>query len=138
MLRETLLKPLLFISQVDLEAWVEQGKAALEDGVLTLQEESVAYRLEPGVRIGELLAGDDQAGLVGEIRTVVALQSAGAEYCRDSVIMGDTAYSCEEGFVCQQPEPPAEAAFQAGGQESAKNEKQSDADLLAEFLLKHI
>lgn len=89
----------LFIAQAKLESWLEEGKISFEDNVLTLLAEQVAYRLEPAVRVLSLLGGEDAAGLLGRTLTVAELTASGAEHYRDSLILGDTAYQCEEGFL---------------------------------------
>ena len=133
----------LFVSQGKLEAWVEGAKVTFQDNVLTLLAEKVSYRLEPAARILRVLDGLDRAGLVGKALTIAELTAQKAEHYRDSVILGDTAYECEEGFmgtaesVVSAPEPASVAApptAPAVEPEAADN----SADLLAEFMLKHL
>lgn len=125
----------LFVSQPTLEAWVETGKVRFEDNLLTLLADQATYELVPAVRILGLLDGDDLAGLVGQLQTGEELAAIGAEQYRDSVILGDTAYQCEEGFVgtkqggTKRSEPTVEL--------SAEGER-SDMDLLTEFMLKNL
>jgi hypothetical protein len=122
----------LFISQTKLEAWVNDGKVTFEDNVLTILAEKAAYRLEPAAHITTLLDGQDTAKLVGQTWTIADLENLGAEYYRDSVILRDTAYQCEEGFVgTQQRRDPTPPPIQA-------HQPQTDVDLLADFLLKNL
>ncbi|MEE8410474.1 MAG: hypothetical protein V3T05_12785 [Myxococcota bacterium] len=139
----------LFISQQELEIWVEEGKVSLEDNVLTLLAEGASYQVVPAVRILGLLDGQDAAGLVGTTQSVADLEAMGAEHFRDSLILGDTAYQCDEGFLGtpsagaamtpapegQTPDPASAEATDAGG---PKDHTESDAELLTAFLLKHL
>jgi hypothetical protein len=132
------MKP-LFVLQQNLEAWIEQGEAMFQDDVLRFSAKNVAYKLEPAVQITELLAGEDVSQLLGEIYLLADLKTAGAEHCRDSVILGDTAYGCEEGFVCiQAGQVTTAASSQAPTESTSDNAAKSDVDLLAEFMLKHL
>ena len=87
------------------------------------------------VRFTELVDGQDAHKLVGKVKAVEALRLGGAEISLGAVVMGDTAYQVEEGFMlavplpaATVPRPPSQKAAPAkpGGQE---------ADLLAQFIL---
>jgi hypothetical protein len=126
---------LLFVSQATLEAWMEADKVRFEDNLLTLLADQATYELAPAVRILGLLDGDDSAGLVGQVQTVAELAAINAEQYRDSVILGDTAYQCEEGFVGTR-QGGANRLVQAP--ESSPDRERSDMDLLTEFMLKNL
>jgi hypothetical protein len=132
----------LFISQAKLESWVEQGKVTFEDGVLTLLAEKASYVMAPAVRVLALVAGQDATGLVGQTRTLASLTALGAEAYSGSLLLGETAYQCEEGFVSTEapaaaPAPPSAPAAAAPAAPAAPATT-SDADLLTDFLLKHL
>ena len=131
------MKP-LFVSQQNLEAWIERGEATFQDNVLTLSAKNAAYNLEPAVHVTSLLAGEDVSGLLGKFHSMADLKASGAEHCRDSVILGDTAYECEEGFLCFQAANHAAAASSQAQTEATSDGAKTDAELLAEFLLKHL
>jgi hypothetical protein len=95
----------LFIAQAKLEGWIEGGKVTFQDNLLTLLAEKVAYRVEPAARITRVLDGEDRTGLVGKSVTVAELQAQKAEHFQGTVILGDTAYECEDGFMGT-AEPP--------------------------------
>lgn len=124
----------LFINQQKLESLIEEGKVTFEDNVLTILAEQKSYTLAPAVKVLGLLDGEDSAGLVGQIWAVAEIEAKGGEHYRDSVILGETAYQCEEGFAGTQAPGPGDAAPAA----QPAGEEQSDADLLTEFLLKHL
>lgn len=89
----------LFIPQTVLYRWVDTGKVTFDNSILTLLAEKKAYSVTPAVRIMKLVAGDDTAALLGKVRTLSKLQELGAEHMSDSVILGDTAYEVQEGFI---------------------------------------
>jgi len=89
----------LFIPQSVLDNWVESGKVVFNDNILTLARENKAYTLTSAVRFLKLIDGDDKANLLGRLRTIEKLYELGAEHMSDSVILGDTAYEVQEGFI---------------------------------------
>lgn len=95
----------LFIAQAKLEGWIESGKVSFQDGLLTLLAEKVAYRVEPAARILKVIDGVDRAGFVGKSVTVAELEAQKAEHFQGTIILGDTAYECEDGFMGT-AEPP--------------------------------
>src|SRR5438046_9029258 len=44
-------------------------------------------------------AGDDNAGLLAKVKTTDALKQMGAEHYMESVILGETAYQVQQGFL---------------------------------------
>lgn len=89
----------LFIPQSVLDKWVETGKVVFNDNHLTLVNEKKTYTLTSAVRFMSLLDGDDKHKLLGRLRTLEKLAEIGAEHMSDSVILGDTAYQVQEGFI---------------------------------------
>ena len=138
----------LFVSQHTLEQWLEKEEVAFSDDVLTLLDTGARYQMEAAVRVLALLDGEDSAGLMGRVWAVSELEQKGAEHSHDSVILGDTAYQCEVGFVgrtrldapAAQEEPQAQVASSIGEAlgETAKDGSKSEVDLLTDFFLKNI
>lgn len=165
----------LFVSQTKLEEWIDKGEVTFEDDVLTLLAHGTSYRMVAAAKVTTILDGHDEAGLLGNVWTIEDLERRGAEYMHDSIILGDTAYQCDPGFVGQkqvapqaasQPEPavaaplppspasPTAPARPATGavppplpKQTRGNapppavkpeEKESDMDLLTDFLLKNL
>src|SRR5688572_16454501 len=144
----------LFIPQTVLDKWVENGKVEFNDGKLTLLRERKTYTLTPAVRFMKLIDGQDTHGLLGRLRSAEKLAEIGAEHMSDSVILGDTAYEVQEGFiaivlaedevtaheqaiVAQPATPPApvpqpEAPVQMTATPATEG---NDAELLTKFLL---
>ena len=97
-----------------------------------------------------MAATEDTVGLVGQELTLERVGELGYEHYQDSLIVGETAYQCEEGFLGTLEGGPAQAAAPAAvpaaapvaapaaKAESSKDQTESDADLLTDFLLKHL
>lgn len=109
----------LFVSQAQLETWIDQGMVTFSDNVLTLATTGAAYVLEPAARVTALLDGTDVREWVGTVVVLAVLEAQGAEHLHDSILVGETAYRCESGFLGELQETTS-----------------ADRGLLEDFLLK--
>src|SRR5919204_5343109 len=91
----------LFVPQTTLDKWVERGRVELKGHVLTLIREKKSFNLSSAVRFLKLEAGEDKAGLLNKVRTLDALKQIRAEQYLDSVILGDSAYKVQLGFLAE-------------------------------------
>ena len=90
----------LFISQDRMDSWTVEDRIKVDGDVMTLQGDGRAFKIVPAVRFMKVAGGDeDQHQLVGKVKTVEALVSQGAEHYHDSVILGETAYDVQNGFL---------------------------------------
>jgi hypothetical protein len=137
-----------FFTQLMLEQWIDDGEVLFENDTLTIFEQNVSYRLVPAVRVTGLIDGEDAAGLVGTTAAIADLQARGAEHVQGSLLIGDTAYTCEDGFVpdlatmpkAQTSTPAAAPTPIAPEAEPARvgSSLGEPEDMLADFLLKHL
>jgi hypothetical protein len=131
----------VFFPQQALDTWLEQGRIQLVDDEMTLKPDGARYRLTSAVRVLEEVAeGTDPHDLVGKVKGIEQLQSLGGEHYADSVVLGDNAYSVQEGFLGEAIDDPAPAAGTsvasaapraAGG----KRKSTDDVNPLIRFLL---
>ncbi len=149
----------LFVPQSVLDKWSEQGRIAVDGNVLTILGEGKNFSLTSAVRFMKMEAGDDTAGLLQKVKTTDALKQMGAEHYMESVILGESAYQVQQGFladanalrraaaVSTPPAPkaapaPAKApeAAPTAAQAAAKAEekKSGEQDMLAQFLLDNL
>ncbi len=89
----------LFISQAQLDRWTEAGRIELDGDVMTLPALGRAFRLQPAVQVVASVEGGDQAQLVGRVKTRDQVEKLGAEQSGPSLLLGDAAYECIEGFL---------------------------------------
>ena len=89
----------LFVPQSVLDRWSEQGKVQVDGHVLTILGENKAFSLTSAVRFIKMEAGDDVSSLLQKVKTTDALKQMGAEHYMESVILGDSAYQVQQGFL---------------------------------------
>jgi hypothetical protein len=112
------------------------------------------------VRFMKMEAGEDRAGLLAKVKTTDALKQMGAEHYMDSVILGESAYQVQQGFLADAnalrraaaasqtpaPKPQAPAGPKAAGanptpatpQGQGEKKEGEQEDMLAQFLLDHL
>src|SRR5205807_5714731 len=149
----------LFVPQSVLDKWSEQGRIEVEGNVLTILGEQKSFALTSAVRFIKMEAGEDNAGLLAKVKTTDALKQMGAEHYMESVILGESAYQVQQGFLAdanalrraaaastppalKAAAPPAAAAKVAAAPAPAApaDEKKSEQgqDMLAQFLLDNL
>ena len=157
----------LFVPQSVLDRWSEQGRVGVDGHVLTILQDGKSFALTSAVRFIKMEAGDDVTGLLQKVKTTEALKQMGAEHYMESVILGDSAYQVQQGFLADAnalrraaavssppapkkptapslaPVPAAVAAVAAPAVPAppvqTKEEKSAgEQDLLAQFLLENL
>lgn len=118
----------LFLGQKTLEDWALGEKADLSEGRLVLKETRESFPVTPAVHFARLSAGQDAQGLLGRVKTMEQLATLGAEQMADSVVLGETAYEIETGYI-------TEVQSQGGRNDPKKKVTSPEADLLAAFIL---
>jgi hypothetical protein len=92
----------LFIPQETLDSWLTAERVNLEGELLQLPQAGLALRLVPGCHFRSVQAGTDGAfKLLGKVKAKAAVSALGAEVYMNSVILGETAYEVEVGFVAK-------------------------------------
>ncbi len=69
---------------------------------MTLSGDGRSFRIKPAVRFLKVSGGDgepDPNQLLGKVKTMETLTAGGADVYGESVIMGDTAYDVQSGFI---------------------------------------
>jgi hypothetical protein len=113
----------LFVSQAMLDSWAEQGKIDIAGNTMTILTgggTGRAYALEPAVRFMKILSSEtDPHALLAKVKTPTQLKELGAEHLGDSVVLGDSAYEVQPGFLAEVSALQAAAAAQAAPQHAA-------------------
>src|ERR671926_864766 len=89
----------LFVPQSVLDKWSEQGRIEVDGNVLTILGEQKSFALTSAVRFIKMEAGEDTAGLLAKVKTTDALKQMGAEHYMESVLLGESAYQVQQGFL---------------------------------------
>jgi 3-oxoacyl-ACP reductase-like protein len=149
----------LFVPQSVLDKWSEQGRIQVDGNVLTILGEQKSFALTSAVRFIKMEAGEDNVGLLAKVKTTDALKQMGAEHYMESVILGESAYQVQQGFLADAnalrraaaasqpaaanpgsaPVPNATGgAAPAPGAQGQEEKKGADQDMLAQFLLDNL
>jgi len=117
----------LFFSQDIIDAWVDEAKVKVDQNILTINRTPPSkFRLIPAYRVLQVSGGGaDTMKWVNKVKTKEELEKAGADIYMNSIIIGETAYDAEYGFLAE-PMP------------REKKEEKSDIELLTNFLLKNL
>jgi hypothetical protein len=115
----------LFFSQRILDSLIDEEKITLENNYLTiLSKDNPRFELAPAFRFVKTAdGGPDPHNLVGLIKYEKDLKVMQAEIYLDSIIVGETAYVVEPGFI---------------GEKKELIDTLSDTDLLTRFLLENL
>jgi len=139
----------LFVPQTVLDKWSDKGRVEVDGHVLTLVKEKKSFQLTPAVRFLKMEAGTDDKKLLQKVKTLDALKQMGAEHYGESVILAESAYQVQEGFLADanalrraagvaQDARPAEKKGAPAAAQKAQGEKEGEQDLLAQFLLENL
>jgi hypothetical protein len=93
-----------------MDRWTGEGKVKLLDDVMTLPALGRSFRLATAVHFTHKIDGSDTQSLVGRVKTDAQLAELGAEHYGASVILGESGYECEEGFIGTPVEDPTVGA----------------------------
>jgi hypothetical protein len=92
----------LFISQERLDAWNAEQRVVLDGNIMTLADDGRSFRIRPAVRFLRVrVAGstEDPNHLLETVHDEHSLDEMGADHYMYSVILGETAYDVQPGFL---------------------------------------
>lgn len=90
----------VFIPQAVIDGWVASDRVEISGDVLTFRADAVALRVSAASYFKTVSAGSDAPfGLLGRVKSEEEIARLGAEAYMSSVIVGETAYEVEPGFV---------------------------------------
>jgi hypothetical protein len=96
----------VFIPQDIVDSWVTADKVDLSGEVMTFRSAGLALRMVPGYYFDHVAGGSDEGhNLLGRAKVKAAINAMGAEAYMNSVILGETAYEVEAGFVAKPLDP---------------------------------
>jgi hypothetical protein len=92
----------VFIPQDVVDSWVTADKVELAGEIMTFRSLGLSLRLVPGYFFGQVSGGSDEGhNLLGRAKLKAAIAAMGAEVYMNSVILAETAYEVESGFVAK-------------------------------------
>ncbi len=92
----------VFIPQDVVDSWVTADKVDLSGEVMKFRAVGLAVRMVPGYFFDHVSAGTDEGhDLLGRVKAKAAIAALGAEAYMNSVILGETAYDVEIGFIAK-------------------------------------
>jgi hypothetical protein len=92
----------VFLPQELVDSWITSDKVEWAGEVMTFQASQVVLRMVPGFYFDHVSGGTDEGALLlGRAKTKAAVSALGAEVYMNSVILGETAYEVEPGFIAK-------------------------------------
>src|SRR5580693_1947363 len=90
----------VFFPQAALDQWIVDGSVELQGGELTVLSAGRQYRLAEAVYVLRDVSGTgDTHELVGLVKARAYLEQLGAELMETSMLVGDSAYDVEPGWL---------------------------------------
>ena len=92
----------VFLPQDVVDSWITADKVELAGEFMTFRGTGVVLRMIPGFYFDHVAGGSDEgAQLLGRAKSKAAVSALGAEVYMNSVILGETAYEVEAGFIAK-------------------------------------
>lgn len=96
----------IFLSQDVVDSWITADKVELSGEIMTFRGSGLAWRLVPGLYFDHVAGGSDEAAqLLGRVKSKAAVSALGAELYMNSLILGETAYEVQPGFIAKPVDP---------------------------------
>jgi hypothetical protein len=92
----------VFLPQELVDSWITSDKVEWAGEIMTFPGSNIVLRMVPGFYFDHVSGGADEgAQLLGRAKTKAAVSALGAEVYMNSVILGETAYEVEAGFIAK-------------------------------------
>lgn len=109
--------PRIFVSQRRVQQWTEEGRVAIDGNQMSLPELGRTFKLTEAFFVQRAVSEDgDQFKLAGRVKTRTQIATLGGEVFLNSLIIGDTAYEGDPGFIGE----PAAAMPRSGRNASSR------------------
>ncbi len=96
----------VFLPQELVDSWIASDKIELAGEIMTFRGSALSVRLVPGFYFDRVSGGSDEGHmLLGRAKSKAAVAALGAEVYMTSVLLGDTAYEVEAGFIAKPLDP---------------------------------
>jgi hypothetical protein len=132
----------IFLPQEALDVLIAEDKVTVAGEELRIHGDGRTYDIVPAVRFLKDVAGTgDPHGLLGRVKEKPQLDQLGAEHYMGSVVLAESAYEVQDGFVGY---PRGQARAGVGGDmeqavgAATGEQSPSDEALLTKFLLEKL
>ena len=99
----------IFLPQDVVDSWITADKVELAGEILTFRESGLALRVVPGFYFDHVSGGSDEGvKLLGRAKSKAAVAALGAEVYMSSLILGETAYEVQPGYIAKPVDPQCE------------------------------
>ena len=96
----------IFIPQDQVDGWITTDKVDLAGEIMTFRTARLSLRVVPAYYFDHVSGGSDEGPrLLGRVKTKAAVAALGAEIYMTTIIVGETAYDVEIGFVAKALDP---------------------------------
>ena len=92
--------PRIYVSQALVDRWLGEGQIELDGDLLRLAGRQTSLFISPAVFFEHIDGADvDPHAVVGCVKTSQELTQIGAEHFDTSVVLGESAYTVQPGFI---------------------------------------
>lgn len=92
--------PRIFVSQRRVQQWTEEGRVTIDGNQMNLPELGRTFKLTEAFYVQRAVSEDgDQFKLAGRVKSRTQIATLGGEVFLNSLIIGDTAYEGDPGFI---------------------------------------
>jgi hypothetical protein len=92
----------IFLPQDVVDSWITADKVELSGELMVFRSRPVTLRLVPGFYFDHVAGGLDEGHeLLGRAKSKAAVSALGAEIYMNSMILGETAYEVQAGFIAK-------------------------------------
>jgi hypothetical protein len=96
----------IFLPQELVDSWIAADKVELAGEIMTFRGSALSLRLVPALYFDHVAGGSDEGQvLLGRAKSKAAVAALGAEVYMNSVLLGETAYEVEAGYIARPLDP---------------------------------
>ena len=124
--------PLRFIPQATLDAWMDEAKVDVKGDRIVEHATAQEFAVREALHFVKVDSGTDTQGWTHKVMSVEDVRSRGADHYMTSVIVGETVYLVDPGWLAEEPAAGSPAARPPAKKGEGKS---AQADALAQLLL---
>jgi len=123
---------LRFIPQATLDSWMDQGRVDVQPDRLIDLVTRQEFPMREGIHFVKVESGADTPNWAQKVLSLEDIRAGGAEHYMTSVILGETVYFVDPGWIAEEVDDAAQTAPPRPAKSDGKN---PEAAALAQLLL---